>query len=94
MLRIRSVIDKIAMTTEEFLGADCPKTENQILKVGAEYHNLRILKSEVEIDKGIKGIQDTEMENDGRSETVFGQSVGGMDDEACLSEKCFAIILS
>ena len=53
---------------------DCPKTQNKILKVEAEHHSSDVLRGEVGINKNIEAVQDTKMENDGRSETVFGQS--------------------
>lgn len=56
---------------------DCPKTKNQILKVGTCDHNSNILQDEVEISMHIETIKDTRMENDGRSKIVFGQPEGG-----------------
>ena len=60
-------------------GADRPKTQNQFLKVGTEHHNSDIIKSEVGMNKNTAAVQDMKMENDGQSETVFGQSGGGMN---------------
>lgn len=57
-------------------GADRPKTQNQFLKVGTEHHNSDSIKSEVGMNKNIAAVQDMKMENDGQSETVFGQSGG------------------
>lgn len=57
------------------------RTQNpliQILKVGIEKHNLEILKREMQIDNNMNGMQDTEMENDGRTETALGQFKGAI----------------
>ena len=41
------------------------------------HHSPDVLKDKVGINMHIEAVQDTKMENDRRSETVFGQSVGG-----------------
>lgn len=55
---------------------DCPKTQNKISKVEAEHQSPVVLKEKVGTNMNIEAVQDTKMENDGRSETVFGQSEG------------------
>ena len=45
--------------------------------MGTEHHNSDSIKSEVGMNKNIVAVQDMKMENDGQSETVFGQSGGG-----------------
>ena len=56
--------------------ADCPKTQKSILKVEETHHSPDVLKDKVGINMNIEAVQDTKMENDRRSETVFGQSGG------------------
>lgn len=58
-------------------GGDCPKTKNQILEVETEYHNSNVSKNKVGIGIYLERSQDTKVENDGQSETVFRQPVGG-----------------
>lgn len=58
------------------MGGDCPKIQNKILQVEEEHHSSDILRDEVDINMNIEAIQDTKMDNDGQSETVFGQSGG------------------
>lgn len=41
------------------------------------HHSPDVLKDKVGINMHIEAVQDTKMENDRRSETVFGQSGGG-----------------
>lgn len=41
-----------------------------------QHHNSDSIKSEVGMNKNIAAVQDMKMENDGQSETVFGQSGG------------------
>ena len=57
-------------------GADRPKTQKSILKVEETHHSPDVLKDKVGINMNIEAVQDTKMENDRRSETVFGQSGG------------------
>lgn len=59
-----------------FHWADRPKTQKSILKVEETHHSPDVLKDKVGINMNIEAVQDTKMENDRRSETVFGQSVG------------------
>ena len=61
-------------------GADRPKTQKSILKVEETHHSPDVLKDKVGINMNIEAVQDTKMENDRRSETVFGQSGGGTED--------------
>lgn len=42
----------------------------------AEHQSPVVLKEKVGTNMNIEAVQDTKMENDGRSETVFGQSEG------------------
>ena len=56
--------------------ADRPKTQKSILKVEETHHSPDVLKDKVGINMNIEAVQDTKMENDRRSETVFGQSEG------------------
>lgn len=46
------------------------------MKVEETHHSPDVLKDKVGINMNIEAVQDTKMENDRRSETVFGQSEG------------------
>ncbi len=61
-------------------GADCPKTQKSILKVEGKCHSSDVMKDEVGTNMNIETVKDIKMENDGRSETVFGQSGGGVNE--------------
>ena len=80
MRRIKRIIYALYQLDEN-VGADRPKTQNQFLKVGTEHHNSDSIKSEVGMNKNIVAVQDMKMENDGQSETVFGQSGGGGNNQ-------------
>ena len=64
-------------------GADRPKTQKSILKVEETHHSPDVLKDKVGINMNIEAVQDTKMENDRRSETVFGQSEGADRPKTC-----------
>lgn len=59
------------------LGADRPKTQKSILKVGNNIQNMITNKNKIDEMNGYDISLDAKVENDGRSETVFGQSGGG-----------------
>ena len=43
-------------------------------------HSSDVMKDEVGTNMNIETVKDIKMENDGRSETVFGQSGGGVNE--------------
>ena len=57
-------------------GADRPKTQKSILKVGNNIQNMIANKNKIDEMNGYDISLDAKVENDGRSETVFGQSGG------------------
>ena len=57
--------------------ADCPKTQKSILKVGDNIRNMIENKNKIDAMNGSDISLEEKVENDGRSEIVFGQSVGG-----------------
>ena len=60
-----------------YIGADRPKTQKSILKVGNNIQNMIANKNKIDEMNGYDISLDAKVENDGRSETVFGQSGGG-----------------
>ena len=72
-------------------GANRPKTQKSILKVEETHHSPDVLKDKVGINMNIEAVQDTKMENDRRSETVFGQSGGGITS---ISMNCLIILIN
>lgn len=74
-----------------YIGADRPKTQKSILKVGNNIQNMIANKNKIDEMNGYDISLDAKVENDGRSETVFGQSGGGITS---ISMNCLIILIN
>ena len=62
---------------EKPAGGDCPKTQKSILKVEDNILNMVVNKNKVNASNDFDISLAVKVENDGRSDTVFGQPGGG-----------------